>query len=96
MQVEDLGVTVLAVHCRQLTFLGLHCCRALTVRAAGGLPPPTCARCPQHQRLPEAVGGAVQALIDGNPGLHTCARRRNVIVGGCLRLLGARCRCIRG
>ena len=39
---------------------------------------------------------ATQAVVDANPGLHTCRSfQRTVIIGGCLSLLGVRCKCKR-
>lgn len=35
----------------------------------------------------------LQAVVDANPGLHTCGMRRNVIVGGVLPLIGVDCAC---
>lgn len=37
-----------------------------------------------------------QAVVDANPGLHTCRSfSRTVIIGGCLSLLGVSCACKR-
>jgi len=38
----------------------------------------------------------VQAVVDANPGLHTCrSLQRTVIIGGCLSLLEVSCCCKR-
>jgi hypothetical protein len=37
-----------------------------------------------------------QAIVDANPGLHTCCSfNRTVIIGGCLSLLNVTCACKR-
>lgn len=39
---------------------------------------------------------SMQAVVDANPGLHTCrSLQRTVIIGGCLSLLEVSCCCKR-
>ncbi|KAK9917689.1 hypothetical protein WJX75_007196 [Coccomyxa subellipsoidea] len=94
-KVRDVGLIALAESCTGLTSLGLHCCRRLTDASMAVV----AARL--HRLTSLNVSGclpmsckAVQAVVDANPGLHTCRSfQRTVIIGGCLSLLGVRCRC---
>ncbi|BDA48523.1 probable f-box/LRR-repeat protein 2 [Coccomyxa sp. Obi] len=96
-QVRDVGLIALAETCTGLTSLGLHCCRRLTDASMAVVATNL------HKLTSLNVSGclpmscsAVQAVVDANPGLHTCRSfQRTVIIGGCLSLLGVRCKCKR-
>lgn len=94
--VSDCGVAELASKCSQLTALGLHCLRRLTDDSMAAL-------AHRHSGLLSLnVSGcvflshdAVQEVLLANPGLHTCASRRSVMISGCTGLVGIQCGCLR-
>ncbi|CAL5223987.1 g6599 [Coccomyxa viridis] len=97
VKVRDMGVVAVALNCSKLTALGLHCCRRLTDASMAA-----CALKLRHLSSLNISGclsmspAAVQAVIDANPGLHTCrSLQRTVIIGGCLSLLEVSCCCKR-
>uniref|UniRef100_A0A061SFH4 F-box and leucine-rich repeat protein 1 (S-phase kinase-associated protein 2) n=1 Tax=Tetraselmis sp. GSL018 TaxID=582737 RepID=A0A061SFH4_9CHLO len=90
----DKAICALAESCKSLSSLGLHCLRRLTDHSMRLVAQEL------HGLASLNVSGcgslsfdAVQGVIESNPGLHTCLRRRSVIVSGCMGLVGIQCSC---
>ncbi|KAK9837683.1 hypothetical protein WJX74_002890 [Apatococcus lobatus] len=96
LKVGDMGVQTLA-SLRSLQSLSLHCCRRITDDGLAPLAATlTTLLSLNLSGCCHVTSRTVQALVDANPGLHTCrSMDRTILISGCLALEGVTCHCRR-